>query len=33
MSEYNRSNDTGYYLKEEYDQMYNEQMRTSTAFF
>lgn len=29
MSEYNRLNDTGYHLKEEYDQMHNEQMRTS----
>ncbi len=28
MSEYNRS-DAGYHLKEEYDQMYNERMRTS----
>ena len=28
MSEYNQSNDTGYHLKEEYDQMYNERMST-----
>ena len=29
MSERNYSNDAGYYLQEEYDQMINEQMRTS----
>lgn len=29
MSEYNQYNDTGYHLQEEYDQMYNERMRTS----
>lgn len=29
MPEYNRSSEAGYYLKEEYDQMSNERMRTS----
>ena len=29
MAEYDRLNDTGYYLQEEYEQMRNEQMRTS----
>ena len=29
MAEYDHSNDTGYYLEEEYNQMYNERTRTS----